>query len=333
MATVSSLASARFDVLCLGEALVDLLPSRVGPLEEVPSFERHSGGSPANVAVGVARLGGRAAFAGTVGDDPFGRFLRAALAAEGVDVSALAATAAARTGVAFISIDAQGSPRFFSAGGTADLWFGPSEVAGAPIEDARVLMVGTHLLLTPAGAHAVSIAVRRARAAGVLVALDPNLRLHLWADTDPLARELEVMVSSADVVKLSGEECAFVTGTADPAEGARRLVTRGPHLAVVTTGPDGCRWARLADGRVEEGVVAARTAAVVDCTGAGDGFMAALLAGLARRMAAGEDPLALERSRLEKLLALAGEAGTRVCEKLGATPGLPRAGELDSLDV
>src|SRR5690606_17195280 len=106
-----------------------------GPLETVDAFERHPGGAPANVAIGVARLGGRSAFAGAVGDDAFGRFLSAALGAEGVDTRGLVHTKAGRTSIAFVSLDAHGHPKFFSAGGPgAELHYGPAELAAAPVE-------------------------------------------------------------------------------------------------------------------------------------------------------------------------------------------------------
>src|SRR5690606_6331765 len=131
-------------------------------------------------------------------------------------------------------------------------------------------------------------------------------------------------------VKISSDECAFVTGVAEPLAAARRLVSMGPTLAVVTTGAKGCVWAR-ADG--ESGSVPARRGDSVDTTGAGDAFMAVLLAGVAGRVAAGEDALRIAPERLEGILARASEAGTRVCGRMGAVAGLPTLAELGGLDV
>jgi sugar/nucleoside kinase (ribokinase family) len=175
--------------------------------------------------------------------------------------------------------------------------------------------------------------VERARAAGARVALDPNLRLHHWSDTAPLARDVESLVEKADLVKLSTDEIHFVAGTHDPAEAARRLVARGPALAVVTCGEAGCVWARRRDGVVEEGAIPTRAAALVDTTGAGDGFQAALLTGLSGLEAKGEDALVVARPRFERLVARSLEAGTRVCEAMGAVAGLPTRAALGPLDV
>jgi fructokinase len=326
--------TARLDVLSLGEALVDLLPSCTGPLEEVPRFERHPGGAPANVAVGVARLGGASAFVGAVGDDPFGRYLRHALAVEGVDVSGLVGIRAARTAIAFVALDGAGAPRFFSAGGPgAELHLSPELLAAAPIEGARILHFGSNLWPSESGRAATFAAIDRARAAGALVSTDPNLRHHLWRDPEPLRECLARALAAADLVKISSDECEFVSGYADPATAAVRLLERGPRLAVVTTGARGSVWARRGPHGVETGHAAAPSGPIVDTTGAGDGFMATLLTGLARRLAAGEDALALPAPRWERLLARASEAGTRVCGHMGAVAGLPRLAEFGSVDV
>lgn len=324
--------TARIDVLSLGEALIDLLPTSPGPLEGVATFERHPGGAPANVAIGVARLGGSSAFVGTVGDDPFGRYLEAALASEGVDITGLSRTRAARTSIAFVALDDAGAPRFFSAGGPgAELQLTPDDLARAPLERARILHFGSNLWPSETGRAATFEAI--ARAAGALVSTDPNLRLHLWRDPAPLRDCLTRALAAADLVKISSDECEFVTGHAEPGAAVRALVGLGPRFAVVTTGARGCVWARRGDAGVESGTVAAPSGVVVDTTGAGDGFMATLLAGVARRLAADEDALGLPAARLEQLLARAAEAGTRVCGRLGAVSGLPRLSELGTLDV
>lgn len=318
----------RFGVASLGEALVDFLPSQRGALASVPSFERHPGGAPANVAIGVARLGVSILFTGAVGDDPFGTYVAAALEAEGVDVAHLARVPGQKTGLAFVSLDASGQPRFYSPGqSVAELRVDLSAIDRLPLEDVAVVHFSTALLRDPEAREATFRYVERARAAGCLVAFDPNLRLHHWKDPAPLAEDVTRLVAQVDVVKLSDAEIGFVAGTQDPAEAARRLVAKGPAVAVVTTGRHGCVWARRTGLGVEEGAVPAPAVEVVDTTGAGDAFQAVLVAGLARAITLGP-AMGLSRAHFEGLLRVAAAAGARVCERMGAVAGLPRTSEV-----
>ncbi|MCA9548286.1 MAG: carbohydrate kinase, partial [Myxococcales bacterium] len=108
------------DILVFGEALVDFVPTRRGRLRNVSGFELHSGGAPGNVAIGCARLGARAGLVSVVGDDEFGHFLRHAFQTEGVDVQQLRHAAGQRTGLCFITLDADGERRFTHRGGAPE---------------------------------------------------------------------------------------------------------------------------------------------------------------------------------------------------------------------
>src|SRR5207237_2501014 len=132
------------DVLCFGEALVDLLPDQRGRLRDCERFEVHSGGAPANVAVGLARLGVPTAFCGVVGDDEFGQLLARKLRDEGVDTR-LRFAAEARTGLWFVALDERGDRTFFSPGGldSADKTISRQDALAAPIPDARWLHCGS----------------------------------------------------------------------------------------------------------------------------------------------------------------------------------------------
>ena len=104
------------DAVCFGEALVDLLPDRRGRLRDCERFEVHSGGAPANVAVGLARLGLATAFVGVVGEDEFGHLLARKLAGEGIEAR-LRFSPLSRTGVWFVALDEKGERSFFAATG------------------------------------------------------------------------------------------------------------------------------------------------------------------------------------------------------------------------
>jgi fructokinase len=189
------------DVLCLGEALVDLLPERSGGLGACGRFEPCAGGAPANVATGLARLGLRVAFRGVVGDDPFGRFLAARLAAEGIEC-AFRHTRERPTGMWFVALDARGERSFFSPNArfSADKLFAPADVDRSLLARARWLHAGTSAHVLPEGRAALRAAVAAARELGVLVSFDPNVRLHLWDDLAPLRRLCEDVLPASTTV-------------------------------------------------------------------------------------------------------------------------------------
>jgi len=314
------MSPSRLDVLCFGEALVDMLPDRRGRLRDCERFEAHSGGAPANVAVGIARLGLEAGFCGVVGDDEFGRLLERKLRAEGVETS-LRFSGEARTGVWFVALDRRGDRTFFSPSGThgADKLISAIDVRRAPIPRARWLHCGTSSHVLRPGQRALFGAVERARSLGVRISFDPNVRAHLWRDLRELRKLSEAIFSSCEVVKLSREETEACTGERDPARAAAWLVSRGVKLACITLGAGG---AIARQGKRAFRVRAPRVS-VVDTTGAGDGFVAGLLSRLPAT-----DAGSIPDRVLQEALVFACAVGSRVCTHLGAVAGLPRKSEM-----
>ncbi|PTL76324.1 carbohydrate kinase [Vitiosangium sp. GDMCC 1.1324] len=309
------------DVVCVGECLVDFLPAESGRgVRDVTAWRPAIGGSLANVSVGVARLGGRSAYVGVVGEDEFGHFLRERLAAEGVDVSHLRQTAEAKTGLVFISLDARGERSFtYFRTRSAEFLLSERDVDPAFLGRARVVHFGTNSLKLPEARAAMLRTVDTARSAGRIVSCDPNLRLHAWEDPEVLRALLGQLLPRCSVVKLSEEEVAFATGHTAPEEALRYLAGLGVTLPVVTRGEAGAVF--LWRGEVVR--VPAPQVRVVDTTGAGDGFMAGFLRGLSRRYANASELAGASREDLESLAAFSCAVGSRVVEHLGAVTGLP----------
>ncbi len=294
--------------VCFGEALVDLLPDRRGRLRDCERFEVHSGGAPANVAVGLARLGLATAFVGVVGEDEFGRLLERKLKAEGIDAR-LRYTAEAGTGLWFVALDARGDRTFFAPTGkdSADKLIDDSDFARVP--DARIFHCGSSAHVRPGAGDVLRRAVRAAKERGMTVSFDPNVRAHLWRDLADLTALCRDVFPFCDIVKLSEDELApCLGGPTAPGPALDALHALGVRLACVTLGARGA-MARRGDERVQ---VPAPQVEVVDTTGAGDGFVAGLLS---------QDPL---RAPLEAALAFACAVGSAVCTRLGAVAGLPR---------
>lgn len=304
------------DVICLGEALIDFVPTVTGTtLIDAPAFKKAPGGAPANVAAGLARLGATSAFMGKVGDDPFGHFLAKTLSDAGVDVGPLRFTDRARTALAFVSLRADGEREFmFYRHPSADMLFTAEEVDEEAIRAAKILHYGSITLIDEPVRGATLHAIETAKDAGCLISCDPNLRLALWPNREAALQGLRLALSRAQFVKLSDEELVFLTGSDDPAAARRHLWHDEIELMVITRGPEGCVYLTPDfDGEVPGFDVEA-----VDTTGAGDGFVAGLLQGLVRDRAVLGDQKALGA-----LCGFACAVGALTTTERGGIPALP----------
>ncbi len=304
------------EVLACGELLIDFMPTVSGlPLIDTPGFLRAPGGAPANVAVGLARLGVTAGFLGKVGDDPFGRFLARTLQEEGVDISQLRFDPTARTALAFVSLTAAGERDFmFYRHPSADMLWRPEEIDVACFQGVRIFHFGSISLISEPSRSATLHAIALARAAGALISYDPNLRLPLWPSADAARAGMRLGWQHADIVKASEVEVAFLTDEDDLERGVDRLWAAGPaRLLVVTLGAEGCLWRAAAGGGQSPGFAVP----TVDTTGAGDGFVAGLLAGLLAR------GLTIEENALPDLCRFANAVGALTTTVKGAIPALP----------
>jgi fructokinase len=304
------------DVVCLGEVVIDFVPT-VTPttLTDAQAFKKAPGGAPANVAVGLARLGVQSAFMGKVGDDPFGHFLVQTLADAGVDVGSVRFSGAARTALAFVSLRADGDREFvFYRNPSADMLFEPAEVDAAVISNAKLLHYGTISLIGEPSRSATLHAIELAREAGCIVSCDPNLRLALWPDRDAARAGLLDAIARTQVVKLSDDELRFLTGSDDPAAARQQLWHDQLELMVVTMGSAGCVYFTPRF----DGVVLGFGVAAIDTTGAGDGFVAGLLCGLLADWNGLQ-----EEARVRSICRTANAVGALTTTERGAIPALP----------
>ncbi len=265
-------------VLCLGEALVDILPVRQGQkLSEASLLRQFAGGSAANVAVGLARLGLPAAFLGKVGADPFGYFLRDCLSREGVDISGLVIGGSAPTGVAFAWVEdlATGEMRYHSLRyPSAERSLEVSEVALPEVAQACALQYGSLLLAASPSAAVFWAVLDQARTAAIPCFYDVNMRLPAWPSQAEARAAMLAPLEQSDLVKLNRHELAFLTGQTSLERAADELWRPNLKALVVTLDREGCYYrTATTDGRI-----AGLPVPVADTVGAGDAFMAALIA-------------------------------------------------------
>jgi len=298
-------------VLVVGEALVDLIVSPDGSLEAVP------GGGPFNLARTAARLGVTTAFGGGISDDVFGRRIAALLRADGVDTPVTTRTGL-NTTLAIAELDASGAASYtFYLDGTAAAELHDGDVVVG--DDVDILAVGTLGLV----AEPIATTVERLVAGvadRVLVFVDPNCRPSVISDDARYRARLERVLARGDVVKVSGDDLAYLDAGSDPVAVARGLLALGPAVVLFTDGGDSVRIL-CAD---EELVVPVPGVDVVDTVGAGDAFGGAFLAFWERDGHHRDDltDLAKLRSAVERAIVVAGIT----CTRPGADP--PHLAEL-----
>jgi fructokinase len=307
--------------LCVGEALVDFVAqTQAGDVGGSEFFRRAAGGAVANVAVGIARLGGEAHFAGTLSRDAFGRFLLRTLARENVNVDGVRIVDASTT-LAFVARGDAGARDFlFLRDPGADSLLTATDIYSHSLAQARILHFGGVLLSSEPGRSTCLAAAASARRAGGLVSFDPNARPALFPSGEEMKRWLAAGCAAAHLVKLSEEDLLAMGVLVSEASSLLNEVTRA---VVVSLGARGCRWMD-ADG--ETGLVAAPHIDAVDTTGAGDAMMAALLWRLTSAHAA-----KLSGSALADAARYACAAGALACLREGAIPSLPTLEELETM--
>ncbi|TVU11924.1 hypothetical protein EJB05_45535 [Eragrostis curvula] len=305
-------------VVCFGELLIDFVPTVSGlSLAEAPAFKKAPGGAPANVAVGIARLGGSSAFIGKVGDDEFGYMLSDILKENNVNNQGLLFDPHARTALAFVTLRSDGEREFmFFRNPSADMLLEEKELDLDLIRKAKIFHHGSISLITEPCKTAHIAATKAAKDAGVLVSYDPNLRLPLWPSAEDARDGILSIWETADVIKISEEEVSFLTNGEDPYDDAvtKKLMHSNLKLLLVTEGPDGCRYySKEFSGRVSGLKVTA-----VDTTGAGDAFVAGILSQLATDFS-----LLQDEDRLREALKFANVCGALTVTERGAIPALP----------
>lgn len=302
-------------VAVAGEVIIDLVPADGdGVLRAVP------GGSPANVAVGLHRLAVPTRLVARVAGDPMGRRLRRHLEANGLDLGHVVA-AAEPTSLAIVSVEEDGTVDYdFRVDGTADWQWTDDELADAIDSQVAALHVGSLALALEPGASALGRLVERVRDQ-ITVTFDPNVRPQLMGRREAVVTRVEGVIALSDVVKASAEDLSWLYPDETPASVATRWLDLGPSLVAITLGPDGVLAVGSATALVQRPAV---PVSVVDTVGAGDAFMAALLAGLAQRDLLGRGQsgrlAALEEAELAAVLDDAALAAALTCARPGADP-------------
>ena len=298
--------------LVCGEALFDVF---LGDDEGDPGslqFNARAGGSPFNVAIGIARLGGRASLLTSIATDLLGRRLVEILQRESVSIDYLLRSKR-RTTLSMVSVDDNGQPEYvFYGEGSADCSLQPSDL---PKIGAGILGIhfGSYSLVVRPVADAFACLV--AQNGDRFVSLDPNIRPTIEADMDIWRDRVDEYVGYTDLLKISAEDMDFLYPGVPRENKIVDWLDRGVSLAVITDGGNDCvAWTKSGDS-LRKPIF---NSDVVDTVGGGDSFQAALLA----KLASDENPKQavkdLNAESLEELITYALAAASITCSRRGA---------------
>jgi fructokinase len=314
------------DIICLGEALVDMVSTAHGlNLVQSPGFEKAAGGAPTNVAAGCAILGAEAGLIARVGQDSFGEYIRQTLFDAGVDLECFRLDRDHATQLAFVALSDRGVPEFaFHVKQSADQMLKLSDADLAYIAAGSVFHFGSITLIAEPARTATLQALAHALDEGLLVSLDPNLRPPLWPSLDAAHAAIHEVIPQCDFLKVSEEEMVFLTGLEDLDRGIQTLWEMGPALVAVTRGPLGCT---VCNGQEVFDLPAFRVP-VLDTTGCGDAFVAAVLVQV---LEASEDITDLSSDDLHRIFRVANATAALAATAAGAIPSLPTRDEVMEL--
>ncbi|MFJ8262875.1 aminoimidazole riboside kinase [Rummeliibacillus sp. NPDC094406] len=306
-------------VLCLGEALIDFIPLDADNL----TYQKAPGGAPANVSVGVAKLGGKATFLGKVGDDVLGHFLKETLEGYGVNTRSMIFSEKARTGVTFVSLEASGERHFsFYINPSADQFLQKEELDASLFTQHKIFHFGSISQINEPSKSTTFEAIKKAKESGMLISYDPNFRRNLWRSEKQAKETILATIPYVDILKVSDEELSFLTGCSGMEEGITLLPK--VQLILVTLGSEGCLY--YFKGKI--GTVPALTCQAVDTTGAGDAFVSGILYSLNESARSLEDH---SEPEIVEMIRFANISGGLSTTKKGAMTGLPTLQEIQAL--
>ncbi|MGQ8819692.1 aminoimidazole riboside kinase [Bibersteinia trehalosi] len=296
----------------LGDAVVDLIPDGEN------HYLKCAGGAPANVAVGVSRLGVSAGFIGRVGHDPLGKFMQQTLKAENVGVEQMILDPKQRTSTVIVGLDDGERSFTFMVNPSADQFL---EVADLPQFQADEWLHCCSIALINDPSRSTTFeAIRRIKQAGGFFSFDPNLRESLWKSIDEMKQVVNQAVALADVLKFSEEELTLLTDTTTLEAATAAITAQYPEkLIIITLGKDGAIYHLNGESKL----VAGKALKPVDTTGAGDAFVSGLLAGLSQSSDWKKE------SVLVDIIRKANASGALATTQKGAMSALPGKAQLE----
>lgn len=311
-------------ILCIGELLIDFICSDIdSSLKQGENFIKKAGGAPANVTAAISKLGGAAFFAGKVGTDPFGIFLKETLDDVGVDTSMLILDKDKNTTLAFVSLKKDGERDFvFNRG--ADAFYKYNEIDFNKLKESKIIHFGSATALLGGDLKETYLkTMKYAKENNIFISFDPNYREDLWKGRkEEFIENSRYCLKYANFVKVSHEEAALISGKNDLDKAVNEFHKLGAEIVAVTLGKEGT----LISNNIEKDIVESIKVKSIDSTGAGDAFVGAVLFKIANLD--NTKKLKEDFEQLKDIIKFSNKVGALICTKLGAISALPTLDEL-----
>ncbi|ACL70571.1 carbohydrate kinase family protein [Halothermothrix orenii] len=270
-----SLSKGDLDVVSLGEILVDMISTEeVNSLSQSREYTRHFGGSPANIAVNLSRLGKKVALISRLGADAFGNYLLDVLKGEQIITDGIQQDKERRTTIVYVSKSTR-TPDWLPYR-EADMYLQEDDIIFELIKRSKVFHLSTFILSRKPARDTAIKAFNYAREQGKIVCFDPCYRKVLWPEGDDGAGVVEEIISRADFVKPSLDDARHLFGPDSPENYVKRYLELGVKAVILTLGEEGV----IASDGEEIIRIPAFSEDAVDVTGAGDAFWSGFICGL-----------------------------------------------------
>ncbi|EKT54245.1 aminoimidazole riboside kinase [Providencia sneebia] len=295
----------------LGDAVVDLIPL------QNRQYEACAGGAPVNVAAGIAKLGQPSGFIGRVGEDAFGHFMQKTLFDIGVDTQAMEFDEQYRTSTVLVSLHEDGEREFtFLVSPSADQFLSAKKL---PVFEKDILHFCSLALVNPVCRNSLSETMKAMKFAGGILSFDINIRPQMWRDHNEMHTIVNQFAHQADILKFSEEELLWLTKETELEDAIKKINDYPAHLKIVTQGAKGC-FVFTAKKQI---AISAYHVTSIDTTGAGDAFMAGLLAAIATLGMRDDDEYFM------KIITQAAACGALATTRKGAINAAPTREELE----
>lgn len=301
------------NIICLGELIVDFTSREPGkPLSRVSLFEKHVGGAPANVAIGLHFHNIPVRLWSKVGADSLGKFLVEQLTEMGLNMDGILWDRTHPTKIALVGVDENGERTFeFHNRDSAERYIRPGDLNAAELRTAHIFHFGGVALLGEVTADTVFRLLKQAKDARCLVSFDPNIRLNLCGEPDRLMKKIEQALPLVDILKMSKSEYRMFFPDTPP----QQIIAKGISLLIITDGANGSRFVT----QTADLDFPAPSTRVVDTTGAGDAFISAILARLFHMGT--KDLSRLTRQQIEQMANFATQWAGKIIAHPGAVSG------------